>query len=300
MTLGVFDSGVGGLTVLREIRALLPDATLVYIGDSQNAPYGPRSESEIQALSLGQARFLLSEWECAALVVACNTATAAAIQLLRETFPELPVVGMEPAVKPAVAVTKTRVVGVLATVGTLKSAKLAALLERDWGPVKFVTHACPGWVEAVERGELDSPRTRQLIANYVTPLIYGGADTLVLGCTHFPALRSAIQEFVGPTVTLIDTGEAVARRVVEVTSPPQPSSPGHSYLVGEGGGRRTGSPFPERDERQGEGQGVRLYTTGSPATFAVAAGAILGLDAPPTVEALVWKEGELAYAESGR
>ena len=189
---------------------------------------------------------------------------------------------MEPAVKPAVAVTKSRVVGVLATVGTLKSAKLAALLDRDWGPVRFVTHACPGWVEAVERGELDTPRTRQLIANYVTPLIYAGADTLVLGCTHFPALRPAIQEFVGPTRhVLIDTGEAVARRVMSVMTP----------------GPNNGEQFPRY---RGAGGNMHLLTTGDPETFALAARAILGLAAPPKVEALVWKEGELAYAESGR
>lgn len=265
MTIGIFDSGVGGLSVTREVRALLPKTTLFYLGDSIHAPYGSRSEAEIQQLSLGMARFLLARG-CTLLVVACNTATAAAVQLLRETFPAVPIVGMEPAVKPAAAATKSGVVGVLATVGTLKSARLAALLERHRGEVRFLTRACPGWVEAVEAGELDTP----LIAEHVSPLLEAGADTLVLGCTHFPALRPAIQAFVGPNVRLIDTGEAVARRVASLVSPG----------VNNGGD-------------------ITLLTTGEPEKFAVATRAILGLDKAPEISRLVWRESELTYAESG-
>ena len=274
MTVGVFDSGAGGLTVLREIRRALPAATLVYIGDSIHAPYGPRSAMEITALSLGQARFLRERFAAELLVVACNTATAAAVGALREQFPCVPIVGMEPAVKPAVAATISGVVGVLATVGTLNSARFAALLEMYGGDVRFLTQPCPGWVEAVEAGDLDSPETRALIARDVSPLLDAGADTLVLGCTHFPALRETIQSYAGPNVMLIDTGEAVARRVSAFVPP------------SDGG-------------NGGEGD-THLFTTGDPDRFAVAARAILGLAAPPSIGALAWKEGELVYAESGR
>lgn len=270
MTIGVFDSGVGGLTVVREIQKALPGATLVYVGDSKNAPYGPRTEAEIQALSLGQTRYLLQHWRCEVVVLACNTATAAAVALLRDTLPFTPIIGMEPAVKPAVAATRSGIVGVLATVGTLKSAKLAALLEREGKDVRFLTHSCPGWVEAIERGELDTPETYALVQEHVTPLLEAGADTLVLGCTHFPALRRVIQSIVGPSVTLIDTGEAVARRVRSVID----------------------------DVPRGERESLCLLTTGNPGRFACAAQAILGLDTLPEVGQLVWRESELTDAES--
>jgi glutamate racemase len=275
VTIGVFDSGVGGLTVTREIRALLPEADLVYIGDSVNAPYGPRSEAEIQTLSAGQARYLVQRCQCELIVVACNTATAAAVTLLRETFPETPIVGMEPAVKPAVAATQSGIVGVLATVGTLKSAKLAALLEREGSRVRFLTHSCPGWVEAIECGALETPATRHLIHQHVVPLLAAGADTLVLGCTHFPALRPMIQAIVGPTITLIDTGQAVARRVQALIPVPPPSP-----VTGGAGW-------------------TRLRTTGDPVRFSRAAQAILGWDQPPEVTRLAWRESELTDAESG-
>ncbi len=278
MTLGVFDSGVGGLTVLKEIRRALPEVDLVYVGDSQNAPYGSRPEAEIKRLSLGLARFLLENFQADLLVVACNTATAAAIKTLRAEFPKPPIVGMEPAVKPAAAATKTGVVGVLATVGTLKSAKLAALLSREGHGTHFLAQACPGWVEAVEQGELSAPETHALIEKFVAPLLAQSADTLVLGCTHFPALREIIQKFVGPHVTLIDTGEAVARRVASLC-PPAPGRGGEvPPLLGSGD--------------------TLLFTTGEAQKFSHAARAILGLDDPPEVTRLVWNKKELAYAES--
>jgi glutamate racemase len=214
---GVFDSGVGGLSVLKHIRARLPRQRLLYAADSGHVPYGDKSIDYIRERSRTLTQVLI-EKGAAAVVVACNTATAAAAATLREHF-TIPIIAMEPAVKPAVAATRSGIVGVLATVGTLESAKFAALLEQYAGDVEIVTQACPGLVEQVEAGELDSPATRALLARYTKPLLAHGADTLVLGCTHYPFLRPLLAELVGPSVTLIDTGEAVARQVVRRLPP---------------------------------------------------------------------------------
>jgi glutamate racemase len=210
--IGVFDSGVGGLSVLKHIRAALPQHDLLYVADSGHVPYGDKTQDYIRERSLALTQFLVDEG-AAAVVIACNTATAAAAATLRERF-TLPIVAMEPAVKPAVAATRSGVVGVLATVGTLESARFAALLEQYAGDVEIVTQACPGLVEKVEAGELDSAATRALVERYTRPLIARGADTLVLGCTHYPFLKPVIEALVGPDVRLIDTGDAVARQVV--------------------------------------------------------------------------------------
>jgi glutamate racemase len=209
---GVFDSGVGGLSVLKHIRAQLPSVPLLYVADSGHVPYGDKTPDYIRERSLTLAEFLLRQG-AAAIVIACNTATAAAAALLRERL-RVPIIAMEPAVKPAVGATRSGVVGVLATVGTLESARFAALLEQYAGDVEIVTQACPGLVEQVEAGELTSPATRDLVARYTRPLLDRGADTIVLGCTHYPFLRPLVAAAVGPAVQLIDTGEAVARQVV--------------------------------------------------------------------------------------
>lgn len=209
--IGIFDSGVGGISVLKHIRQLLPHEDLLYCADSSNAPYGNKSLEFIRERSFFLTRFLV-EQGAKAIVVACNTATAGAINQLRENF-QLPIIGMEPAVKPAVAATTTGVVGVLATSGTLKSAQFAALLENYGQNVTVVTQACHGLVECVERGELDAPSTNALIAKYIAPLLEAGADTIVLGCTHYPFVRPLIEAQLESGVTLIDTGEAVARQV---------------------------------------------------------------------------------------
>src|SRR5512139_2723934 len=199
-TIGVFDSGVGGLSVLHHIRAVLPDARLIYVADSGHVPYGDKPASYIEQRSLTITQFLV-EQGAEAIVIACNTAT------LRARY-TLPILAMEPAVKPAVAASRSGVVGVLATVGTLESARFAALLEQYAGDVEIVTQACPGLVEKVEAGELDTPKTRALVERYARPLIVRGADTLVLGCTHYPFLKPLIADVAGAGVTLIDTGEA--------------------------------------------------------------------------------------------
>ena len=210
--IGVFDSGVGGLSVLKHVRAQLPRVPLLYVADSGHVPYGDKTQDYIRERSLTLAEFLLRQG-AAAVVIACNTATAAAAAMLRERV-AVPIIGMEPAVKPAVSATRTGVVGVLATVGTLESARFAALLEQYAGGVEIVTQACPGLVEQVEAGDLTSGATRELVARYTRPLLERGADTIVLGCTHYPFLRPLIAAVVGPTVQLVDTGEAVARQVV--------------------------------------------------------------------------------------
>jgi glutamate racemase len=210
--IGVFDSGVGGLSVLKHVRAQLPRVPLLYVADSGHVPYGNKTQDYIRERSLALTEFLVRQG-AATIVVACNTATAAAAATLRARY-DIPIVAMEPAVKPAVTATRSRVVGVLATVGTLESARFAALLEQYAGDVEIVTQACPGLVEQVEAGELASTATRELVARYTKPLLERGADTLVLGCTHYPFLRPVIAEIAGPQVQLIDTGEAVARQVV--------------------------------------------------------------------------------------
>lgn len=211
LTIGIFDSGVGGLSVLHHIRDALPGARLIYVADSGHVPYGDKSPAYIEARSHTLTRFLL-EQGADAIVIACNTATAAAAASLRASF-NLPIVAMEPAVKPAVAATRTGVVGVLATVGTLESARFAALLEKYAGNVEIVTQGCPGLVECVERGELESDSTRELLGRYIAPLRERNADALILGCTHYPFLSALIRRVAGTEVALIDTGEAVAREL---------------------------------------------------------------------------------------
>lgn len=209
--IGVMDSGVGGISVLKHIHTLLPHEHLVYFADSAHAPYGNKSPEEIKERCFAVADFLIAQ-QAKALVVACNTATAAAIADMRAAY-DLPIVGMEPAVKPAAAATKNGVIGVLATVGTLKSAQFAALLESYGRNVKVITQGCIGLVECIERGELDTAETKALIKQYASPLIAEGADTIVLGCTHYPFVRPLIEEVAGPEVAIIDTGAAVAKQV---------------------------------------------------------------------------------------
>ena len=212
--IGVFDSGVGGISVLKHIHTLLPHENLLYVADSKYAPYGSRTPAEITARCFEIADYLIAQ-NAKALVVACNTATAAAIDAMRAKYDFadfiIPIIGMEPAVKPAAEASKNGIIGVLATVGTLKSAQFAALLENYGRNVEVVTQACVGLVECVERGELDRQNTLQLIQQYCKPLIDEGADTIVLGCTHYPFVRPLIEQVVGADVALIDTGAAVAK-----------------------------------------------------------------------------------------
>ena len=209
--IGVMDSGVGGISVLKHIQALLPYEDLVYFADSKYAPYGNKTPAEITARCFEIADFLIAK-DVKALVVACNTATAASIDSIRGKY-SLSIIGMEPAVKPAAEVSKNGVIGVLATVGTLKSAQFAALLESYGRNVKVVTQACVGLVERIERGELNTPETKALIRQYSLPLLAEGADTIVMGCTHYPFVKDVIREIVGTEINLVDTGAAVAKQL---------------------------------------------------------------------------------------
>ncbi|MEZ2745969.1 glutamate racemase [Halopseudomonas bauzanensis] len=209
--IGIFDSGVGGLSVLREIRQLLPAESLLYVADSGFVPYGEKSPETICERSRAIAEFLLAQG-AKALVLACNTATAAAVADLRARY-AVPIIGMEPAVKPATLATRSGVVGVLATTGTLRSARFAALLDRFAGSVTVVTQPCPGLVECVERGDLSGPQVTALLSRYTQPLLEAGCDTLILGCTHYPFLRPVLEQLLPDHIRLVDTGAAVARQL---------------------------------------------------------------------------------------
>ncbi|NWA05234.1 glutamate racemase [Pseudomonas gingeri] len=210
--IGVFDSGIGGLSVLNEVRALLPNESLLYVADCGHIPYGEKSPEYIRQRCAVIAGFLRGQG-AKALVIACNTATVAGVADLRQRYPDWPLVGMEPAVKPAAAATRSGVVGVLATTGTLQSAKFAALLDRFASDVRVVTQPCPGLVEMIEGGDLHSAALRQLLASYVEPLLTAGCDTIILGCTHYPFLRPLLLEMIPASISLIDTGAAVARQL---------------------------------------------------------------------------------------
>lgn len=207
----VFDSGVGGLSVLLEIRRQLPHEDLLYAADSGHAPYGDKPARVIEERAHAIVDFFVRQG-AKAVVVACNTATGIAVDALRSRWP-MPIVGIEPAIKPAVAATKSGVVGVLATSQTIASARFARLIETFGGGVEVLPQPCPGIVEQVEQGEADSEQTRTLLAGYVGPLIARGADTLVLGCTHYPFVAAAIQAIAGPGVLVINPAAAVAREL---------------------------------------------------------------------------------------
>jgi glutamate racemase len=218
---GVFDSGIGGLSVLRHIRALLPHEHLLYFADSGFAPYGGKSEEAIVERTLTIAEFLLAR-SAKALVVACNTATAAAIKALRARYPVLPLVGVEPGLKPAAALSTSKIVGVLATKGTLASDKFNVLREQISASsgVRFLPQPCIGLADQVEKGELHSAATAILIRGYVAPLIEQGADTLVLGCTHYlfvlPLIEEAARRAGATPVKIVDTSEPIARQLVRL------------------------------------------------------------------------------------
>jgi glutamate racemase len=267
-TVGVFDSGVGGLSVWREIVRLLPQADLVYVADQVHCPYGTRSADEIRALAQAIAAFLLAHG-AHAIVVACNTASAAALHPLRARL-QVPIVGMEPAVKPAAARTRSGHVGVIATPVTFQGALFSSLLERFAQDVEVHVQICPGLVECVEEGALDAPETDALLRGCLQPLLDARIDVLVLGCTHYPFLLPAIARVVGPDVEVIDPAPAVARQAARVLA------------------RRTlasasGSP------------GRRLfYTTGPLVPFSQAVARLLGDTGE--LRAAAWREGKLVVA----
>ncbi len=209
--IGVFDSGVGGLSLLRCIREELPEEDLIYVADSGYAPYGDKSSEYIEKRSFAVTEFLV-EQKAKAIVVACNTATAAAIAKMRTLF-DLPIIGMEPGVKPAIAASQSKTVGIMATTETLKSEKFRLLTDRFCNDCNIVTQACPGLVEQVEQYDLSDRKTIELLERYVGALLTKGADIIVLGCTHYLFLADLIREIAGKDIKVIDTGLAVAKEV---------------------------------------------------------------------------------------
>ena len=211
--IAVFDSGVGGLSVLRELVAQMPSEHFFYFGDSANAPYGTRPTAEIRSLTLAHAERLFDRG-AKALVVACNTATSAAIGALRARWPDRVIIGIEPAIKPAAAATQTGVVGVIATTRTITSERYLRLVREFAGTkVKVVSVPCPGLMECVESGDWDSFKTQKLIEKYLHPIKRAGADKLVLGCTHYPFLSNVLKRELGSGTELIDPSAAVAREL---------------------------------------------------------------------------------------
>lgn len=274
--IGVFDSGLGGLSVWREIVRAWPEFKTIYVADQIHIPYGPRDAAEILDFARGITRFLLAQG-CGIIVVACNAASAASLAALRAEWPQVPFVGMEPAVKPAVAVSRTRVAGVLATPATLQGALFATTVERFASDVRIVRQVCPGLVEQIESGDVDGPRTRALLQEFLAPSLQAGADTIVLACTHYPFVRHTIEELAGPGITVIDPAPAVARQVGRVAGAALP----------KGGGGDAAAP-----PGSAAVQHAVFYTTGEPARFNAVAPGLLG--APVQARPLRWSAGVLA------
>jgi glutamate racemase len=212
LPIGIFDSGIGGLTVLQHIRDILPNEQLIYVSDRAHLPYGSKDTQYILERSEYIVSFLLQQ-QVKAIVVACNTATAVAIAHLRNRY-SLPIIGMEPGVKPATANTQNGLIGVLATEGTLGSGKFQNLVEQHSNGADIFYCACHGWVEAIEHHGATHDNTLKLVKQSLMPLLEKGVDTLVLGCTHYPFLKDTIENMVGSSITVIDTGQAVARQLL--------------------------------------------------------------------------------------
>jgi glutamate racemase len=209
--IGIFDSGVGGISVLRAIREQMPEEPIIYFGDQEHVPYGSRSMEQIQSFSEAITRFLL-ERGARIIVVACNTASAAALKYLREKFTDIQFVGMEPAVKPAAEWTQTGKVGVLATPATFQGALYASVVERFANGVELFQDTCPGLVQQIEQGKLSGEETRRILEDALRPMLENHIDTVVLGCTHYPFVIPLIQQIAGESVRVIDPAPAVAKQ----------------------------------------------------------------------------------------
>ncbi|RKR07723.1 glutamate racemase [Maribacter vaceletii] len=210
MPIGIFDSGVGGTSIWKEIESLLPNEDIIYLADSKNAPYGKKSKEEILKLSIKNTEYLL-ERGCKLIVVACNTATTNAIDYLRKNY-KVPFIGIEPAIKPAALQSESKIVGILATKGTLSSSLFHSTSENHASGIKIIEREGEGLVPLIEKGELQSVELKKLLHRYLQPMLKEGIDYLVLGCTHYPYLIPLIKEIVPEKVKIIDSGEAVAKQ----------------------------------------------------------------------------------------
>lgn len=217
--IGVFDSGIGGLSVLGEIRSVLPDADMLYVADRARAPYGNSTLAEVEAMSHEIAAWLVDRG-CETVVIACNTASAAALHSLRDRFPSVAIVGMEPAVKPAAENTMSGVIGVFATAATFQGELFDSVVERHGGNAEIIARACPQWVELIEAGTVEGASVEDAVAAEVRPVVEARADVLVLGCTHFSFLYRQIQLAAGPGIIVIDPAPAVAAQVARVAVNP--------------------------------------------------------------------------------
>jgi len=234
--IGVFDSGVGGLSVLRAIRARLPSEDLIYVADQAHVPYGPRPRDEVARFSEEITRYLLGRG-AKLIVVACNTASAAALHGRRAIFPDVPFVGMEPAVKPAAERTQSGVVGVLATPATFQGELYASTVERFAQGVTVLQDTCSGLVEQIEKGALEAPETRRILEDALKPMLAQGMDRVVMGYTHYPFVIPVIQEIVGDRVEVVDPSPAIARqveRLLEQHDLRNPGGKGKVWLVTTG------------------------------------------------------------------
>jgi glutamate racemase len=220
LKVGVFDSGLGGLTVVSAIQKVFKGAELFYIADTAYAPYGEKTAEEILDRCVNITKYLLEKHEIKALIVACNTATSAAIKHLREIFPFLIVIGTEPGIKPAILNTKTSNVGVLATPATLKGDKYQLLVNKlsSEKNVTLYEQACAGLVEQIEKGEIDTPKTLEMLEKWLKPMRENSVDTIVLGCTHYPLVDEIIKKVMANDVTLIETGNAIAKRLIHLSA----------------------------------------------------------------------------------
>jgi glutamate racemase len=228
--IGVFDSGVGGLSVLRALRSTLPKAPLLYFADSAHAPYGERSDAYVLDRSRRIMDHLIGHGAIG-LVIACNTATAIAVKDLRASMPGFPIIGVEPGIKPAVAATRNGRVGVMATPGTIGSAKFQALMASQGAGVEIVAQPCPGLARVIEQGDLHSMPLRDAVIEHTAPLRAANVDTVVLGCTHYPLVHGLIQEAMGPDVRIIDTADAVARHARNTLDPLIPAGVGREVRL---------------------------------------------------------------------
>jgi glutamate racemase len=238
--IAILDSGVGGLSILSEVRRQIPNEDVIYFADQGHVPYGPRSADEIVAFMSGMTQFFLDH-QAKVIVIACNTASAAGLHRIRALFPLIPFVGMEPAVKPAAEHTERGVIGVIATKTTSQSELFASVIDRFAGDVQVVTQVCPDFVTLVEAGELDSAKTLEVAEAYLAPLKEAGIDQLVIGCTHFQFLMPVLQRVLGPDVAIVDPSPAIARQTARIIEE-QRNAPDH---VGQ----------------------VMYYTSGDPAKF---------------------------------
>lgn len=220
MKIGVFDSGLGGLTVVQAMTQVIKGAQIFYVADTKNAPYGEKTPEQILKYSLDITRYLIDTHEIDALILACNTATSSAITHLREVYPSLIIIGTEPGIKPAIAQTMTGKIGVLATPATLqgdKYQKLAQTLSSQKS-VEIYEQACPGLVERIEKGEIDSPETKALLEKWLAPMRENNVDTIVLGCTHYPLVSKSIESIMNCNVSLIHTAEAISRHLLTLST----------------------------------------------------------------------------------